>query len=86
MRLLISTSKTATQSVQLKSESKKAKGKHKTNRQAFFSRLMTKLAGDRGNHVSDLFVGQDTEAFKDEMYKIVNEIAGDAGKSKPKVD
>jgi hypothetical protein len=47
---------------------------------------MTALAGDRGNTVSDLLVNQDIEGFKKEMYKVVDEIAASASKSKPKVE
>ena len=63
-----------------------AKKKHKTNRAAFFSRLMTKLAGDRGNKISDLLVDQKIDKFKKEMYAIVDEIANEADKAKPKVE
>jgi hypothetical protein len=70
----------------IKVESLSKKAKHKTNRQAFFSRLMTKLSGDRGNTVSDLFVNQKTDDFKSEMYKIVDEIAADADGAKPEVE
>lgn len=60
-----------------------SKGKKpKSNRSAFFSKLMGKLAGDRGNKVSDLFVKQDTDGFKKEMLQIVDEIASEANEGK----
>lgn len=80
MKLLVSTSKTGIH------VSVSKKSKHKTNRQAFFSRLMTKLAGDRGNKISDMLVNQDIDGFKKEMFAITNEIASDAAKAQPKVE
>lgn len=71
MRLFISTSK---------------KRKHNSNRSAFFSRLMTNLAGDTGNHIADLLVEQKIDEFKAEMQKVVDKIAASASKSKPKVE
>lgn len=79
MKLLVSISESSRQ------VSVSKKSKHKTNRQAFFSRLMTKLAGDRGNKVSDMLVNQDIEGFKKEMFAITNEIAAAATKNQPKV-
>ena len=60
-----------------------SKGKKpKSNRSVFFSHLMGKLSGDRGNKVSDLFVNQDIDGFKKEMMQIVDEIASEASSGK----
>lgn len=62
------------------STSKKKSGK--SNRQIFFSSLMKKLAGDRGNHISDLFVAQKTEDLSKELASVMKEIVTDSEQRK----
>lgn len=54
--------------------------KPKSNRSVFFKALMGKLAGDRGNSISDKFVKGDLDGFKADMEKIVEEIVQEAPK------
>ena len=51
-----------------------SKSKKNSARSKFFSALMGKLAGDRGNQVSEMFASRDADGFEKEMTKIVSEI------------
>lgn len=52
-----------------------SKGKKSSPRSKFFSSLMGKLAGDRGNMISQLFVDGKNKELRAELLKIVDEIA-----------
>ena len=56
--------------------------KPKSNRSVLFKALMGKLAGDRGNTLSDKFVKGDLDGFQEDMNAITAEIVKEA-KSKP---
>lgn len=52
-----------------------SKGKKGSPRSKFFSSLMGKLAGDRGNQISQLFVDGKFKQLRKELLQIVDEIA-----------
>lgn len=53
-----------------------SKGKKpKNHRSEFLSAMMKGLGGDAGNAVAEAFVGSDKDKFKEEMGKIVDQVA-----------
>lgn len=53
-----------------------SKGKKpKNHRSVFLSAMMKGLGGDVGNAVAEAFVGKDKDKFKEEMVKIVEQVA-----------
>ena len=50
------------------------KGKKKSARSQFYSKLMTGLAGDRGEKIAQAFVKQDTVKFTQEWQKLSKEL------------
>lgn len=59
-----------------------SKGKKNSARSKFFSALMKRLAGDRGDAVSEAFVSGDAEKFQSAFGKIVKELNEEARKEK----